>query len=63
MAGHVELIYGSMYAGKTEKLLRRLKRISIAGRKYQLFKPVIDVRYADVSTHDMHLLERIFKRL
>lgn len=52
MAGHVELIYGSMYAGKTEELLRRLKRVSIAGRKYQLFKPVIDVRYADVSTHD-----------
>ena len=54
MAGYVELIYGSMYSGKTEELIRRLKRCKYAGQKFQLFKPKIDNRYGvnNVATHD-----------
>lgn len=43
--GHIELICGSMFSGKTEELLRRMRRASIARRKMQVFKPVIDHRY------------------
>ena len=54
MIGWSELIFGSMYCGKSEELIRRLKRVKIAGQKYQLFKPSIDVRYGinQVATHD-----------
>ena len=45
--GWVEAICGSMYAGKTEELIRRLKRLDFARRSYCLFKPVIDNRYSD----------------
>ena len=45
-AGIVEVITGSMFCGKTEELIRRLRRASIAKQKVQVFKPVIDDRYA-----------------
>lgn len=44
-AGHVELICGSMFSGKTEELIRRIRRAVIAKQRVQVFKPVIDVRY------------------
>ena len=51
----MELIFGSMYSGKTEELLRRLRRCTYAGQSYILFKPAIDNRYSNnlVVTHDI----------
>jgi len=43
--GWVEVICGSMFSGKTEELIRRVKRAEIARQKVQVFKPAIDVRY------------------
>jgi thymidine kinase len=43
--GHIELICGSMFSGKTEELIRRLRRATIAKQQVQVFKPVIDDRY------------------
>lgn len=56
MIGWSELIYGGMYCGKSDELMRRLKRARIAGKKYQLFKPKIDNRYSNscVITHDIN---------
>ena len=45
-SGWIELICGGMFAGKTEELIRRLRRAQIARQKAQVFKPVIDNRYA-----------------
>ena len=52
--GHVEVICGPMFSGKTEELIRRLRRAEIARQKVQLFKPSIDNRYSDsdVVSHD-----------
>ena len=52
--GSIEVIAGSMFSGKTEELLRRLKRAKIAKQKVEIFKPAIDVRYAlaEVVSHD-----------
>lgn len=52
--GWVEVICGSMFSGKTEELLRRLKRAKIANLKVEIFKPAIDTRYDDtqVVSHD-----------
>ena len=52
--GWIEVITGSMFSGKTEELLRRLKRARIANQKVEIFKPVIDVRYSEeeVVSHD-----------
>ncbi len=44
--GSVEVICGSMFSGKTEELIRRLRRATIARQKVQVFKPAIDIRYA-----------------
>ena len=51
--GSVEVITGSMFCGKTEELIRRLRRATIAKQKIQVFKPVIDNRYAysKVTSH------------
>ena len=53
-SGWIEVICGSMFSGKTEELLRRLRRASIAHQKVQLFKPAIDDRYGvtTVASHD-----------
>ncbi|MFC7046375.1 thymidine kinase [Halobacteriaceae archaeon GCM10025711] len=53
-SGWVEVISGSMFSGKTEELLRRLRRAEIAGQEVAAFKPAIDDRYdtTAVGTHD-----------
>ena len=43
--GWIEVICGSMFSGKTEELIRRLKRAQFAKQKVEIFKPAIDVRY------------------
>ena len=52
--GWIEAITGSMYAGKTEELLRRLRRLDYAKKAYLVFKPQIDNRYSEdeVVSHD-----------
>jgi thymidine kinase len=52
--GWIEVICGSMFSGKTEELIRRLKRAKFARQKIEIFKPAIDVRYDDteVVSHD-----------
>ncbi len=51
--GSIEVICGSMFSGKTDELIRRLVRAKIARQKVQVFKPAIDVRYAEgkVTSH------------
>ncbi|HMQ07227.1 MAG TPA: thymidine kinase [Saprospiraceae bacterium] len=53
-SGWIEVICGSMFSGKTEELLRRIKRAKIANQKVELFKPRKDVRYDEESivSHD-----------
>ncbi|MFT5169061.1 MAG: thymidine kinase [Saprospiraceae bacterium] len=53
-SGWIEVICGSMFSGKTEELIRRLKRARIANQKVEIFKPKIDTRYDDtkVVSHD-----------
>lgn len=48
-AGWIEVICGCMFSGKTEELIRRLNRATIAKQKVEIFKPVIDKRYHDVK--------------
>jgi len=52
--GWIEVICGSMFSGKTEELIRRLKRAKIARQKVEIFKPKIDIRYSvdEVVSHD-----------
>ena len=52
--GSIEVIAGSMFAGKTEELIRRLRRAKLARQKTEIFKPVIDSRYSkdEVVSHD-----------
>jgi len=52
--GWIEVICGSMFSGKTEELIRRLKRAEFARLKVEIFKPKIDVRYSEeeVVSHD-----------
>lgn len=53
-SGWIEVICGSMFSGKTEELIRRLKRAQFARQKVEIFKPTIDKRYDDdmVVSHD-----------
>ncbi len=57
--GWIEVITGSMFSGKTEELIRRLKRAQIAGLKVEIFKPGIDTRYSelDVVSHDQNTIQ------
>jgi thymidine kinase len=52
--GWIEVISGSMFSGKTEELIRRLKRAQFAKQKVEIFKPIVDTRYheAKVVSHD-----------
>ena len=52
--GRIEVICGSMFSGKTEELIRRMKRAQFAKQKVEIFKPSIDIRYSDedVVSHD-----------
>lgn len=56
--GWIEVICGSMFSGKTEELIRRLKRARIANLKVEIFKPGIDVRYDEVNivSHDSNAI-------
>ncbi|MFT3918262.1 thymidine kinase [Cloacibacterium sp.] len=48
-SGWMEVICGSMFSGKTEELIRRLRRAEMAGQKVEIFKPKVDTRYDDVE--------------
>lgn len=52
--GRIEVICGSMFSGKTEELIRRLRRARIARQRVEIYKPAIDTRYSeeDVVSHD-----------
>ena len=54
IGGGIEVICGSMFSGKTEELIRRVKRAQIARKKVQLFKPALDTRYGveHVASHN-----------
>ena len=55
-AGSIEVICGSMFSGKTEELIRRMKRAQFAKQKVEIYKPCVDVRYSEdkVVSHDFH---------
>ena len=59
--GSIELICGSMFSGKTEEFIRRVKRAVIAKQKVILFKPTIDDRYEanHIISHDGRKLESV----
>lgn len=52
--GRIEVVCGSMFSGKTEELIRRMKRAEFARQKVEIFKPSLDTRYSeeDVVSHD-----------
>lgn len=52
--GRIEVICGSMFSGKTEELIRRLKRATFAHQRVEIFKPSLDTRYSevDIVSHD-----------
>lgn len=56
--GWIEVICGSMFSGKTEELIRRLKRARIANQRVKIFKPSIDVRYhpEHIVSHDENMI-------
>ncbi len=55
-SGCIEVVCGSMFSGKTEELIRRLRRAQFANQNIAIFKPAIDKRYSDVEvvSHDFH---------
>ena len=57
--GSIEVVCGSMFSGKTEELIRRMKRAQFAKLKVEIFKPAIDVRYseAEVVSHDRNAIQ------
>src|SRR2546423_3229488 len=57
--GWIEVVCGSMFSGKTEELIRRLKRAKIANLKVEIFKPAIDRRYDEVKivSHDTNAIQ------
>jgi len=59
--GHIEVVCGPMFAGKTEELIRRIKRLDFAKKKYLVFKPKIDNRYGDnvISSHNKNTKKAI----
>ncbi len=56
--GRIEVVCGSMFSGKTEELIRRLKRAKIARQRVEIYKPSIDTRYSDeeVVSHDRNAI-------
>lgn len=56
--GRIEVICGSMFSGKTEELIRRMKRAKFAKQKVEIFKPTIDTRYSEenVVSHDKNII-------
>ncbi len=63
--GWIELICGPMFSGKSEELIRRLRRAEIARQRVQIFKPIIDKRYSDteiVSHSDLRIAADVVSR-
>lgn len=60
-SGWIEVVCGSMFSGKTEELIRRLKRAKFANQKVQIFKPAKDTRYHDIKvvSHDENEIDSI----
>ncbi len=60
-SGWIEVICGSMFSGKTEELIRRVRRAQIARQKVQVFKPAMDTRYAkrEVTSHNGMQIEAV----
>ncbi len=60
-SGSIEVVCGCMFSGKTEELIRRLKRAKIANQEVEIFKPLIDVRYDErqVVSHDANSIPSI----
>lgn len=58
-AGWIEVVCGSMFSGKTEELIRRLKRAQFAKQKVEIFKPAVDTRYDEVEvvSHDSNAIQ------
>ena len=56
--GRIEVICGSMFSGKTEELIRRMKRAKFAKQRVEIFKPTVDTRYSDedVVSHDQNAI-------
>ena len=56
--GRIEVVCGSMFSGKTEELIRRMKRAKFAKQRVEIFKPAIDTRYSDndVVSHDQNAI-------
>ena len=56
--GRIEVVCGSMFSGKTEELIRRMKRAMFARQRVEIFKPSIDKRYSDedVVSHDRNVI-------
>ncbi len=56
--GRIEVVCGSMFSGKTEELIRRMKRAKFAKQRVEIFKPSIDTRYSDndVVSHDQNVI-------
>lgn len=56
--GRIEVVCGSMFSGKTEELIRRMKRAKFAKQKVEIFKPSLDTRYSeeDVVSHDKNTI-------
>ncbi len=56
--GRIEVVCGSMFSGKTEELIRRLKRATFAKQRVEIFKPSLDTRYSevDVVSHDQNAI-------
>ncbi len=61
MSGWIEVIAGSMYSGKTEELIKRVRRSEFAKLKTQVFKPMLDNRYhqSNVASHDKNEVQAI----
>ena len=59
--GWIEVVAGSMYSGKTEELIKRVRRAQFAKQKTQMFKPALDNRYheTNVSSHDQTMMQAI----
>jgi thymidine kinase len=63
--GWIELVCGPMFSGKSEELIRRLRRAEIARQRVQIFKPLIDKRYSDneiVSHSDLRIPATVVER-
>jgi thymidine kinase len=59
--GHIEVVCGPMFCGKSEELIRRLRRVEISGKPFILFKPSVDTRYdpEHVVSHDARKLKAV----